>query len=53
MGGTLVERLRGLESGAWDAIARLGEEGITLRALLERMAEHDARDVGEAREAVA
>lgn len=50
---SLIERLRELESGAWEAIARIGDAEITLRGLMERTAEHDARYVQEAREAVA
>lgn len=49
---SLVERLRGLEPAMWTVTADLEGEEITLRDVLERTADHDARYVEAAREAV-
>lgn len=49
---TLVERLRGLEPGMWTAPAGLDGEEVTLRDVVERTVDHDARFLREAREAV-
>jgi len=47
----LVERLRHLEPASWQRQAILAGEGeITLRWLMQRLVEHDARHIGQARE---